>query len=73
MMNITIHCLAKCISNILNREQSWRIWIYIKKLITLSGSASLTVLLLMEITIVYAIFKYRQLDKYIKKNSNTES
>ncbi|HNE50466.1 MAG TPA: hypothetical protein PKM51_03855 [Chitinophagales bacterium] len=46
---------------------------YIKKLITLSGSASLTVLLLMEITIVYAIFKYRQLDKYIKKNSNTES
>lgn len=45
---------------------------YIKKLITFSGSASLSVIIFMEITIVYAIFKLRQLDKYIKKGSKKE-
>ena len=46
---------------------------YIKKLITFSGSASLTVIIFMELTIVYAIFKLRQLDRYINKNSKAET
>ncbi|HRH57972.1 MAG TPA: hypothetical protein PLS10_09980 [Chitinophagales bacterium] len=38
---------------------------YIKKLVTFSGVASMTVILFLEARIVYAIFKLRQLDSYI--------
>lgn len=41
---------------------------YIKKLVTFSGATSMTVIVLMEARIIYAIFKLRQLDKYIHKN-----
>lgn len=41
---------------------------YIKKLVTFSGAASLMVILAFEIRIVYAIFKLRQLDKYLVRN-----
>lgn len=38
---------------------------YIKKLVTFSGVASLMLIILVEARIVYAIFKLRQLDKLI--------
>ena len=40
---------------------------YIKKLVTFSGAASMMVIILLEARIVYAIFKLRQLDKYINR------
>lgn len=43
---------------------------YIKRLVTFSGAASMLVIVLLEIRIVYAIFKLRQLDKYINKKPN---
>lgn len=46
---------------------------YIKKLVTFSGSAALLLIVLFEFRIVYAIFKLRQLDKYIWKNNKKES
>ena len=38
---------------------------YIKKLVTFAGVASMMVIILLEARIVYAIFKLRQLDKYL--------
>lgn len=38
---------------------------YIKRLVTFSGAASMMLIFLMEARIVYAIFKLRQLDKYL--------
>lgn len=43
---------------------------YIKKLVTFSGVLSVILVILFEIRIVYAIFKLRQLDKYIFKGKN---
>ena len=43
---------------------------YIKRLVTFSGAASMLVIILLEIRIVYAIFNLRQLDKYINKKPN---
>ena len=40
---------------------------YIKNLVTFSGIATLTLILLMEAKITYEIFKLRQLDKYLYK------
>ena len=40
---------------------------YIKKLVTFSGFAALIMIILFEIRIVHAIFKLRQLDKYLWK------
>ena len=41
---------------------------YIKKLVTFCGIASLMLLVLLQLSIVYAIFKLRQLDKYLVRN-----
>lgn len=38
---------------------------YIKKLVTFAGVASMMVIILLEARIVYAMFKLRQLDKYL--------
>lgn len=38
---------------------------YIKKVVTFCGIASMTVITLLEARIIYAIFKLRQLDKYL--------
>ena len=43
---------------------------YIKNLVTFSGLLSIILLVLFEIRIVYAIFKLRQLDKYIFNGRN---
>lgn len=40
--------------------------LYLKKLTAFCGIASMLVILLMEARIVYAIFKLRQLDKYLR-------
>ncbi len=42
--------------------------VYIKHLVTFAGIASLTVLILLEIRIIIAIFTMRQLDKIIYRN-----
>lgn len=44
---------------------------YIKKLVTFSGSVALLLIVLFEIRIVYAIFKLRQLDKYLWSDKKT--
>ncbi len=41
---------------------------YIKKLVTFCGIASLMLVALLQVRIVYAIFKLRQLDKYLVRN-----
>lgn len=41
--------------------------LYLKQLVTFSGIISLILILILEARIVYAIFKLRQLDKYIFK------
>ena len=41
---------------------------YIKKLVTFCGIASLMLVVLLQVRIVYAIFKLRQLDKYLVRN-----
>lgn len=44
---------------------------YIKKLVTFCGIASMTVIVLLQVRIVYAIFKLRQIDHYLyKKKGN---
>jgi hypothetical protein len=46
--------------------------LYLKQLVIFSGVIAMMLVLLLQIRIVYAIFKQRQLDKYIfKKNINT--
>ncbi|HQV76842.1 MAG TPA: hypothetical protein PLJ42_01560 [Chitinophagales bacterium] len=44
--------------------------VYIKNLVTFVGIASITLLFLLQIRIVIAIFKLRQLDKVLYKNKN---
>jgi hypothetical protein len=41
---------------------------YIKKLVTFCGVASLMVIIVFELRIVHSIFKLRQLDKYLVRN-----
>lgn len=41
---------------------------YIKKLVTFCGIASLMLVVLLQVRLVYAIFKLRQLDKYLIRN-----
>jgi hypothetical protein len=43
---------------------------YIKKLVTFSGVAGMTLIVLLQVRIVYAIFKLRQLDNYIFKKQH---
>lgn len=45
---------------------------YIKKLVTFSGFAALIMIVLFEIRIVHAIFKLRQLDKYLWKDKTNK-
>jgi hypothetical protein len=46
--------------------------LYLKQVVIFSGVIAMMLVLLLQIRIVYAIFKQRQLDKYIfKKNINT--